>query len=117
MGASERLVDAIMKRMPKNAEPYVTETEFEGVVLSNHWKLNNDPTRPNKYSKTIIIRLTRELLEDFPNYPESMQTTAVERIESWIGGQLSTFDPDHQTSRYQQPPRVEWTISSGDIFA
>ncbi len=117
MGVSERLVDAIMRHMPKNAKRYVAETEFEGAVLSIHWKLNNDPTRPNKYSKTIIIHLTRELLEDFPNYPKPMQTTAVERIESWIDRQLSTFDPDHVASRYQQPPRVEWTISSGDIFA
>lgn len=117
MGVSKKLVDAIMKHMPKNAESYVAETDTEGAVLSIHWKLDNDPIRPNKYSKTITIHLTRELLEDFPNYPESMQSTAMERIESWISGQLSTFDPDHQASRYQQPPRVEWVISSGDIFA
>jgi hypothetical protein len=54
-----------MKHMPEHAERYVTETESGGVVLSVHWKLNSDPNRPNKYSKTIIIRLSRELLEDF----------------------------------------------------
>lgn len=117
MGVSERLVAAIMKQMPDNAEPHVIETESEGAVLRIHWKLNNDPARPNKYSKTIIIRLTRELIEDFPNYPESMQTTALERIESLIGKQLSTFEPDHQATRNQQPPRVEWIVSSGAIFA
>ena len=117
MGVSKRLADAVMRKMPKNAELHETETEFEGTVLSIHWRLNNDPERPNKYSRTIIIRLTRELLEDFPNYPESMQETAVEKFESWIDGQLSAFDPDHKHSRYQQPPRIEWAISSGDIFA
>ena len=116
MGVSNRLVDAVMKHMPSNADSYVTETEFGGAVLSVHWKLGNDPQRPNKRSKTIVIRLTRELLEDFPNYPPSMQQTAVGRIEHWIAESLKSFDPNHQMSRFQEPPTEEWVISSGDIF-
>ncbi len=48
--------------------------------LGVHWKLKNDPNRPNKYSKTIIVLLSSELLEDFPNYPQSMQDTALAKI-------------------------------------
>lgn len=117
MGITKAIVEVIMKQMPQHAEHYVSETEFSGASLSVHWKLKNDPDRPNKYSKTIVIHLTPELLEDFPNYPDSMQKAGLRKIESDIRAQLNAFDPDHTASRYQNPPRVEWTISSGDLFA
>jgi hypothetical protein len=116
MGISEKIISAVMKQMPSNVQYSVTESEFSGALLYANWKLNNDPKRPNKASKTIVILLTRELLEDFPDYPEQMQEDALKRIGSSIRSRLSTFDPEHTASRYQEPPVVRWEISTEEIF-
>jgi hypothetical protein len=116
MGISKKIVSVVMAQMPPNAIYDVVESEFSGAVLRVRWKLNNDPKRPNKASKTIVIFLTRELLEDFPDYPESMQETALQRIASSIRARLQTFEPDHTATRYQEPPAVHWEITTEEIF-
>jgi hypothetical protein len=116
MEISDKIVAVVLKQMPLHAEHYQTESTFEGIVLGVHWKLKNDPNRPNKYSKTIIIFLSCELLEDFPNYPQSMQDAALAKIENGIRDRLKTFDPNHTHSRYEQPPTVHWKISTEEIF-
>ena len=116
MGISDKIVEAVLKQMPAHAEHYQSQSAFAGTVISIHWKLKNDPSRPNKYSKTIIVFLSSELLEDFPNYPQSMQNAALGKIEGFIRDRLKTFDPDHTHSRYEQPPTEHWKILTEDIF-
>ena|SRR5689334_922321 len=116
MGISQKIIAAIMEQMPKNVQYSVTESDFSGAVLHVNWKLNNDTNRPNKASKTIVIFLTRELLEDFPDYPAQMQEDALKRIGASIRSRLKTFDPEHTASRYQEPPVVRWEINTEEIF-
>jgi hypothetical protein len=116
MGISDKIIAAVMAQMPSNVQYSVTESEFSGAVLHVNWKLNNDEKRPNKASKTIVVFLTRELLEDFPDYPEPMQQDALEKIGQSIRKRLATFEPDHTASRYQEPPVVRWEISTEEIF-
>ena len=116
MSVSDKIVKAVLALMPSNAEHYTTDSQFNGTVLSIHWKLNNDPKRPNKYSKTLVISLSRELLDDFPNYSQPMQDAALAKIENSIRERLKKFDPDHTHSRLEHPPIVNWTISTEEIF-
>lgn len=115
MSASTTVVDEIMKHMPKDAEKYLVENG-SGFTLSIHWKLKNDSERPNKYSKTIIIFIPQELIEDFPNYPSNLQQSALTKIGSYISGQLKVFDPNHDAPRYIQPPTETWAIPIERLF-
>jgi hypothetical protein len=116
MGISTVIVSTVLNQMPQHASHYLTESEFDGTAISVHWKLNNDSKRPNKYSKTIVVFLSRELLDDFPNYPEPMQNAALAKIEDSIRRRLLGFNPDHSASRFEQPPTERWTISTEEIF-
>lgn len=116
MKPSESIVDAIMNQMPAHADKYLSDTGVSGFVLSIHWKLNNDPKRPNKDSKTITIYIPEELLEDFPNYPPHMQQSALEKLKKFIAQKLKYFEPDHSASRYEQPPVEKWSIPLEQLF-
>lgn len=116
MTTSATIIDEIMRHMPKNSDRYVLDDGFSDIKLSIHWKLNNDPERPNKYSKTIVIIIPRELLEDFPNYPENMQSSALSNIGLYITEKQRTFNPDHDVPKYQQPPTEQWVIPVERLF-
>lgn len=101
--------------MPEGAEKYLTPTSG-GFVLSVHWKLKNDPDRPNKYSKTVAIAIPLELIEDFPSYPESLQSSALEKIGQHIKERLSSFDPNHNAPRGMLEPVEHLDISIARLF-
>jgi hypothetical protein len=116
MSATTDVVTAIRQNMPAHAEQYLTQTDSSGAALTIHWKLGADKARPNKYSKTIVVLIPRELLEDFSNYPSNMQKVALERIRAYIGARVAPFDPNHDAPREVQPPVENWPIHTGDSF-
>lgn len=116
MTTGKNIIDEIMKHMPKSREMYVYNDGFSDVKLNIHWKLKNDPERPNKYSKTIVIVIPKELLEDFPYYPDHKQNSALSNISLYIKEKLNTFAPDHDAPRYQQPPTEQWVIPVENLF-
>jgi hypothetical protein len=116
MEVKQKIVETIIDCMPSHAKKYLSENELSGVTLSVHWKLDNDPDRPNKYSKTIAIHMPQEFFEDFPGYPPEMQRAALSSIVSYISGKLKDFDPDHKVPKYSQPPVEEWELPLENIF-
>ena len=116
MDIRDSVVGEIMKHMPKGAEKYLTPTGG-GFVLSVHWKLKNDPDRPNKYSKTVAIAIPLELIEDFPGYPENLQRSALDKIGQHIRERLNNFDPNHSAPRGVPEPVENWDISIERLFS
>lgn len=116
MSISESVITEIMKQMPQTADKYLVPTGGDGFKLCIHWKLNNDPQRPNKYSKTIAIDVPRELIEDFPGYPEHMQRDALAKIGEYVSGKLKAFDPNHDSPRGVPEPVEHWTLLVENIF-
>ncbi len=115
MDVKESVIGTIMKHMPNGAEHYVTPTSGD-YKLSIHWKLHTDASRPNKYSKTIVITIPQELIEDFPSYPEALQKSALEKISQHIQASLSNFDPDHDSPRGKPEPVENWDIAIERLF-
>lgn len=116
MNVGGSVVSEIMKKMPHNAEKYLTELSGGGFKLSIHWKLRNDPERPNKYSKTIVIDVPRELIEDFSAYPDHVQQEALRKIGDFVSSKLMAFDPDHNHPRGTLEPVENWSMSIERLF-
>jgi hypothetical protein len=116
MTIANDLITEIMSRMPAGADKYLVPAGGDGFKLFVHWKLNNDPRRPNKYSKTLAIAVPRELIEDFPGYPKQMQQIALQRIGAYIASKLQHFDPDHDTPWGVPDPVVHWDITIERAF-
>lgn len=111
------LIETILSQMPLHAEKYITEAGGGNFALSIYWKLNNDPQRPNKYSRTIAIIIARELLEDFDGYPSDVQESSLSKVRSFISSKLKQFDPDHNHPRWAPEPIEKWTLSIDDLFS
>lgn len=115
MDVKDSVVGTVMKYMPEGAEHYVTPTGGD-YMLTIHWKLHTDASRPNKYSKTIIIAIPQELIEDFPSFPHELQESALEKIGQHIQNSLKDFDPDHDSPRGKPEPVVNWDIAIERLF-
>lgn len=97
--------------MPPNAEIRENpQTEHYQAVIS--WNLNDDPLRPNKKSKTIILKVSCEVLEDIPNLPKAQRVKVMSRIETYLRCKLNYFDPHHDTPYGTPSPSVTWVIDS-----
>lgn len=105
----------IMPQMPGNAELILNE-QADHYSASVFWKLNNDPDRPNKRSKTIAIIISRESIEDIDEMPAEMKNTALNKLADIIKNKLSTFDPSHDTPYNEPGPVEKWVITLGMLL-
>lgn len=65
-----------------------------------------------KKSKTIILNISDEVLQDISNLHEAQQMRAMNRIEAHLRGNLKSFDPNHDTPYDAPTPSVTWVIDS-----
>ncbi len=108
----EQTISQIMDSVfPAHAEIHINE-QIESFQAGISWNLNNDPERPNKKSKTIILNISREVLEDLPNVPPAKQEECFEKISSYLQQRLSDFDPEHSAPYGQPAPAETWVINT-----
>lgn len=81
-----------------------------GIAVS--WKLGSDPERPNKRSKTILLVVPREVVDDYLNKPEQQRKRDDDRLDTYIQRRLEIFDPDHTHTRDVPPPEEMWLVDS-----
>ena len=111
MTINDTLAQIAASVMPSNAEIRVN-TQIGQYQAGISWNLNNDADRPNKKSKTIILNVSDEVLQDLPNLPEAQQQAALNRIAEYLQSNLASFDPDHNAPYGVSPPSVTWIINS-----
>ncbi len=78
-------------------EPRIKCREYRRYVS---WKLNNDPERKNKSSKTIILIFSRETIEDFFHKNENLDSFK-KQAYSYVENKYRNLDPEHNVSRYR----------------
>jgi len=111
MTINDTLTQIASSVMPSHAEIRVNP-QLDHYQAGISWNLNNDPERPNKKSKTIILNVSYEVLQDIPNLPEAQQQDAMNRIEVYLRENLASFDPDHDAPHGAPSPSVTWVINS-----
>ena len=111
MPFEEQILQVIKAVMPQNAEiRLIPGTEDLKVDVS--WKLNNDPERPNKMSKTILICVSHEAAQDFASIAASHESTAYRCVTTFLSSKIAAFDPQHNAPRDEVPPIEKWVINS-----
>jgi len=112
---TDAILAAIQAAMPASAEIQVVP----GVGAFNvgvSWKLNDDPDRPNKMSKTISICVSHEAANDFAAASTADQEAAYKRVAKFLAAKLATFDPQHNAPKYESPPVEQWVIGSAVLL-
>lgn len=86
--------------------------ERPDLVLIISWKLETDPRRPDKRSKTIRLVLEEEALTEYAAAPPGQREMGDARLKQHLTDQLRRFDPDHRAAFGHEPPVVLWTIGA-----
>lgn len=115
MGFKDEVVNAIRQIMPTDAEIQVVNSTL-GFDVGVSWKLNDDPERPNKMSKTISIHVSHEAAHDFTSAVAHGQADAYRRLNSFLSQELANFDPGHNAPRHEPPPVEQWFIDTNLLF-
>lgn len=63
LALGQKLIDQIKDLFPSDTQ-YLSEFKEWKFTCIIHWKLNNDKDRPDKLSRSILIRISYEYLSD-----------------------------------------------------
>jgi hypothetical protein len=96
---------------PKNAV-FHTKNEGGEICIYVDWKLMDDPNRPNKHSKKIMIRITQSAVEDYVCGRDKDKANADSRLKHMVEKNLATFAPDHDSPAHIPVAVVEWSITT-----
>jgi hypothetical protein len=114
MSLEDQVLKAISEAMPENAEIRVI-SGAESLNVGVSWRLNDDPERPNKMSKTIMICLSKEAAQDFASALQANQADVYRRVSSFLHQRLASFDPTHNAPKDQTPPVERWVIDTNVV--
>ena len=114
MSIQDQIIQAIAAVMPPNAEVRPVQG-VDALHIGVSWRLNDDPERPNKMSKTIAICVSHEAVEDFAAASAANQNGATQRVRAFLAQRLAQFDPRHNTPKHAVPPVEKWVISSATL--
>lgn len=101
----------VKNAFPKQAE-FHTRDESGEICIYVDWKLMNDPDRPNKRSKKIMLRIIQSAVEDYACSRDKDKAGADNRLIHFVEENLKTFDPDHNSPVSIPAPIVEWIITT-----
>ena len=109
MNIQDELIKAVESSMPKDASVKILTTS-DDVRIGVSWLLNNDPARPNKRSKTIVIFFSYESIADLENLSDSQKRTGYRKLKEHLEILLNEFDPDHDHPAEKPPPTLNWYL-------
>lgn len=104
-------IDVIKEVMPKNAD-IIENKNFDGYTYSIDWLLEDDKNRKSKRSKTILIKISREAVDDVNALPESRKDNALDRLRNFLLKNLGTFEPDHNNPVNIPNPIEKWVVTT-----
>jgi hypothetical protein len=111
MPLEDQILQAIRAAMPASAEIRVVPA-INALNVGVSWKLNDDPERQNKMSKTIWICVSHEAVQDFASASAADQGAAYRRVSEFLSKKLAQFDPQHDAPRHEPPSVEKWVITS-----
>ena len=107
----ERISEIVGGVFPRHAE--ISERKQSGdLCLFVDWELRRDPARPNKRSRPIEVRISREAISDYANSNEAQRRDADARLAQHLTGRLASFDPEHDTPSHVPLTREQWVVST-----
>jgi hypothetical protein len=101
----------IKQLFPRHAE-FVFFTRDWDLHIRVSWTLNDDPERPNKKSRNIILKISHEVLDDYLYVDDPRRHEAEQKLVDFVSSRLESFNPNHDTPRHMTTPREEWRVTT-----
>ena len=84
----------------------------QDMMILASWRLSTDLYRASKRSRMIRIVISEEAISDYARVSDGERLASDERFAAWLKGQLSAFDPDHDSPLGVEPPAVTWPVNT-----
>lgn len=98
----EHWIDIIKEYFPKDSCQFLHQ--IDDFCIDINWKLNNDPSRPNKRSRKLRLVISEETLEDYRDANDEVKNNYDEKLTKFISDTMANFIPDHDTPYGQTEP-------------
>jgi hypothetical protein len=80
------------------------------LILVVDWKLKDDPARPNKRSRKIIVQITHETIVDYADGTDQHRRSEERRIAAAVTTRLNAFEPKHNSPCGTPEPEETWVL-------
>lgn len=87
----------------------------DDFLLYASWKLNNDPKRPNKRSRTVVIEVPQNTIDDYLEKSKTRQLDDDQKLYLQVKEFIHLFNPDHDTPPDETPPEVR-LVACGSVL-
>ncbi len=104
-------LEIICSLLPNKASISSTD-HSEKFVASISWELDNDPERPHKRSRILVIEIPQETVEDYKNKSVAKQKADDKKLAQQIKELLQDFNPDHDAPIGQEAPEKRLVIGN-----
>ena len=84
----------------------------QNMMILATWRLSGDEFRASKRSRMIRIVISEEALADYARGSDGSRVASDARFAGWLRGQLSSFDPSHDSPLGVEPPAVTWPVDT-----
>ena len=84
----------------------------QDMMILATWRISGDGFRANKRSRMVRIVISEEALADYARGSDGTRLASDARFAAWLQGQLSTFDPNHDSPLGVEPPAVTWPVGT-----
>lgn len=92
-----------------------TSSTTDDFLVCASWKLNNDTERPNKRSRTVVIEVPQETLNDYIAKSEARQMYDDQKLYNQVKEFIHLLNPDHDTPNDETPPEVR-LVACGSVL-
>ena len=82
-------------------------------LIQIDWRLENDPSQPNKRSRKIEIIIKEEAIDDYLNKNKNERALSDIKMKQWISEQYNHFNLDHDAHTSNPVSPDKWRISKG----
>jgi hypothetical protein len=111
---AKHLESIVKSEFPKHADLAPTEEDGD-LCLYLDWHLRTDPERPNKRSKVILVRITREMLSNYEGRDAEQRRQADALLKEFLSDKLAALDPEPTVPAHIASPPEEWLVDTGMI--
>ena len=110
MNATDRFYVLIKPLFPNNAHIRAIDEHTDQLVFRIDWRVAEEG-RPTKRSRPILLKISRDVLDDYRDDPRSSRTMDAS-ISAYIAGKLASHIEDGVAA-----PAVEWHIAPDNTYA
>ena len=105
------ITETLTELLPDDAEFFVQDNKHQYLATFN-WPIKNDPRRPYKRSKTVVLKIHQIAMNDLREIGNKREAKTLIDLETYFKNQLHLFEPDHDSPKGHPEPVEKWEVTS-----